>query len=100
MSDAVVASLFLIAVLVTVAGLAWVFRSSPGLSRTTDEDEPIAVATGGEAEIAIMVGKLSEAGIKALARDRLAEAANPMYGWELLVRYADAEKARRILDLD
>jgi hypothetical protein len=101
MSDATFGWLLFGGVVATVIGLIWAFRSSSGRSRMPDDDEPVAIATGGEGEIAIMVGKLEQSGIKALARNRyVTPYDNPMYGWELLVRHADHEEARRILNLD
>jgi hypothetical protein len=100
MTDTTFVLVFGAAILSTILALVWAYRASSGVKETPSDDEPIAITTGGEAEISIMVGKLEHAGLKALARNRLAEAANPIYGWELLVGYADVKDAHRILDLN
>jgi hypothetical protein len=102
MADTIAISLFVGAVLAIGVVFAWLLRSPSRRSTTPDDDEPVAIANGGEVEMEILASKLDSAGIKAMTRNPTAVPPyrNPMYGWELLVRYADHEEARGILDLD
>jgi hypothetical protein len=81
---------------------AWLLRANSREGSLPDDDEPVAIANGSEVEGEILASKLGVAGIRAMTRNPSAVPPyrNPMFGWELLVRYADHEEARRTLDLD
>jgi hypothetical protein len=102
MSDAMAIALFIAAIFAIVVAFAWVYRWSSRESPTPDDDQPVAIANGGEVEVEILASKLDSAGIKTMTRNPNAVPPyrSPMFGWELLVRYADVDDARRVLDLD
>ena len=102
MSLSMVILLFGAAIVATVLALAWIYRSSSRAPAVPDDDEPVAIVNGGEVEVAIMASKLEASGVRAFTRNPggVYPYRSPLYGWEVLVRYADVDEARAVLELD
>ncbi len=92
-----------VALAVALRLLYWMIMR-PSEDHPPGPDEAVIIVDGAnEMEVAVMRSKLDVHGIRSFTKNdlsRAAEGAVLPWGWKLLVRYADVDEARRILELD
>jgi hypothetical protein len=96
----------LLGAIALVIALVWVYRVIiyPSDSREGDRrnNDPVVILSGAtELEAQVARGKLESLGLKAYIRNSISPTIEyvPVYGWEVMVRYADRIEAARCLGL-